>query len=251
MPRRPRLLFGVLQPDSTVAFLPLPHSPEGGVEGGGGGAPGTGGAPPAPAPPAAPPADTGFPPNTPLAQMNDGQRAAYWQHYARQHEDRAKELLAWQSANKQKVEGYDQLLTASQTEQERAIEAAKAAALDEGRRSGREEIVPQLVAAEFLAAAAGRLTRDQVTELLAPLDKKWFLTDAGAVDAAKVAGYVAQVAGVVAPGPAGGAGGAGAGLPKGFPDLGQGQRGGTKTTGKEAGLAEAEKRFGKPAAQRA
>jgi hypothetical protein len=237
VPRRPRLLFGCLVPGSTRPFLLAPDG-EGAPAGGAGGE-GGGGTPP---PPGNGP--DGFPQGVPLAQMNDGQRAAYWQHYARQHEGRAKELATWQAENKAKVEGFNALEAASKTEAERAVETARTAALAEGQKAGRAEAVPHVIAAELRAASGGAITAEAAAKRTAYLDKTAFLGADGAIDMAKVTEYVTGEVGAAGPG----TGGGGAPLPNGFPDLGQGPRGGAKITGKEAGLAEAKKRFGDKAA---
>lgn len=250
---RPRLLFGALQPGSTAPFLLYPTNPEG-LAGGGqvppvqpppAAPPVPVFQPPAVAPPAVPaqpdPTRDGYQANTPLEQMTVEQQRNYWQAYARKHEGNNRELAGWKRDNEAKVAAHDRLVAASATEQDKAVEAAKAEAV----KAGRAEMVPQLVAAEFLAAAAGKLTREQVTQILAPLNQTYFLAADGTVDTAKVTDYVSKVAGT-APAAGGGANG-GHQLPAGFPDLGQGARGGTQVTGKQAGLAEAERRFGKKA----
>lgn len=240
--RKPRLLFGSLQPGPLWPFLLLPHNPEGGDGGGGAaggvasppaggpGAPPAPPAPPVPTPPAPPPApspggERGFPQGVAPEQMTVEQQAAYWRWRSRSNEEKGKEALAWRQANESKVSDYDRLVAASQTEQEKAIAAATAKAAADGRA----ELLPHLVTAEFLAAAKGALTREQVTDLLAPLDKAYFLDAAGKVDTAKVADYVSKVA----PGAVVG-GGNGTGGPQGggrqWPDTGQGHRGGANAT---------------------
>lgn len=245
--RRPGLLYGCLTPGSTGPILLLPHNPESGGTGGAQGPPAnTGTDPAAGASGPSGSADNGFPGGTPVEAMNPTQQAAYWRHHARKHEDRAKESDAWRKANEATVAEHARMVEANRTESEKALAAATATARAEGERAGRAETIPQLVAAEFRAATG--LTAENVADLLAPLDKTYFLAQDGSVDTAKVTDYCTKNATLV---------GGGTGekkLPNGFPDLGQGNRGnsGAKVTGKEAGLAEAEKRFGKkPAAQSA
>jgi hypothetical protein len=179
--------------------------------------------------------------------MTAPQQVAYWKHHSRKHESAAKALADWQNQNKAKVEGYDKLLDASQTEQEKAINEAKAAAT----AAGRAEMIPVLLEAEFVAAAGydkdgkPRLTREQARELVAPLSAGHFLGDDGKVDTAKVTGYVAKYIGAAAPAaPAKGT------PPVGFPNSGQGHHPAATATGKDQGLAEAKRRgFIKDAAQ--
>lgn len=93
------------------------------------------------------------------------------------------------------------------TEQEQAIDKARA----EGRTEGRAESANEIAAAQFAAAAAGRLDDDQIATLTAGLDVAAFLKD-GKVDVEKIKTFVDTIA----PAPNGH-------LPA---DLGQGARGG-------------------------
>lgn len=176
----------------------------------------------------------------------------------------------------QKAAQLDQVLAASRTDQQRAADEAKAAGLTEGRRA----VMPMLVAAELRAASGGQLTAEQVTALTAPLSPDYFVGTDGNVDPAKVSAWVGGIPGLApqqgqggAQGAAGGQGGAqgqqGQGGAQGgaqgagqgqqqqgqqqggqqWPGMGQGQRGGTAPTGKDAGLAEARRRFGDKSAQ--
>lgn len=234
MPRRARLLYGSLQPDATSAFLLLPDGGGEHVDGGGG------------APPPDDKPDRGYPPDTPVDQMTEPQQTAYWRDIARKHEARAAKDLQWRKDNEAKVVEHDKLVAASRTEQEKALEAAKATALAEGRQVGAAGLVQQVIAAELRAASKGEISAESAAKRVAFLDKAMFLGADGQVDMAKVGEWVTEQV------PAPAAGGEKKKLPVGFPDLGQGQRGnGAKPSGKEAGLAEAEKRFGKPAAQSA
>lgn len=171
---------------------------------------------PGPAPAPAPKAeDHGFPAGTPVAEMTGEQREAYWKFHARKHEERATA-----TADRDTIAAELAALKAStQTDAEKAIEAAKTAAKAEGRR----ELLPSLVQAEFRAAVGGRLTKEQIEVILAPLDPTKFLTaDGGQVDTDKVQRYVDGIA------PAGGK----------WPDMGQGKRGTSQTpAGVSAGRA--------------
>lgn len=119
---------------------------------------------------------------------------------ARKHEERAK-------SNAEKAKGYDELKKSQMTEQEKAVDAARA----EARAEVLRESAPRLVSAEFRAVAAGRLTAEQVVELIEDLDMTKYLTEDGEVDTERVTKKVDALA------------------PKGdgkpvFPDLGQGKR---------------------------
>jgi hypothetical protein len=199
------------------------------------------GAPPAgdPATPAsastAPPAepagvDLGFPKDTAPADMTADQRAAYWQHRSRQNERLANSRADYDEV-KARAARADELEAANATETEKAIKAARAEAAAETLRT----TAPRLVRAEFRAAAKGVLSDEQRDALLEDLDLTKYLTDKGEVDEDKVARKVKAFA-PAAP--------ARSGTPR--PDPGQGARGGSgPMTGREAGLAEAQKRFPK------
>lgn len=102
--------------------------------------------------------------------------AEKWQALARKHEERAK-------ANADKAKGYDDLKRSQETEQEKAVREARDAARGEVLR----ETAPRLVGAEFRAALAGRRTAAEVAELIEDLDLSKYLTEAGEVDAERVA----------------------------------------------------------------
>lgn len=122
-----------------------------------------------------------------------------WKALAQKHEQRAK-------SNAEKAKGYDELKASQMTEQEKAVEAAKA----EARAEAIREAAPRLVSAEFRAALAGRRTPAEVSELIEDLDLSKYLNEAGEVDAERVAKKAELLAPVVeerktAPGFGGGA----------------------------------------------
>lgn len=144
--------------------------------------------PPAPADPPPKP-DKGFPEGTPLAEMSAEQQVAYWKDEARKHEDTVKSLGNIDDL-KARAAQFDALAEASKTEHERAIEEARSAGLAEGYASS----LPDLFAAKFEAAAAGRLTDERIAEMLPALNVDHFLNDEGVIDTAKVRSYVDGIA---------------------------------------------------------
>jgi hypothetical protein len=145
-----------------------------------------------------------FPPNTAVAEMTERQQAAYWRNQTKVANARVpKDLPALQ----QKAREYDELIAASRTEGEAAIDEA----LDIGREEGRAE-VRQEAAAEFLRSqlSTGR-TEDQVATLMRGVSPAGFITDEGKIDYSGIRTFAATLGG--------GTGGSG-------PDLGQGRRGG-------------------------
>jgi hypothetical protein len=176
-------------------------------------------APAAPAVPT-PPVDNGFPAGTPLEQMTPDQQIAYWKHYSRQHEATAKARADY-DAIKAKADELDQYKAANATEHEKAVKAAA----DAARAQALQETTPRLVAAEFRAATAGRLTPEQLASALEPLDMSKFLDPTGNVDTAKVATHAALLGAPQIP------------AAPTFPDLGQGKRPGTTAASVAAGKA--------------
>lgn len=159
--------------------------------------------------------------------MTTEQQVAYWRHHSRQHEDKYKSLGNVDEL-RSKAQQFDALQEAAQTEQERAVNEATAA----GKAAGAAEAVPRLVASEFRVAAAGRLDAARLKAILEPLDLTKFVTTSGEVDEAKVKAFVDGIAPT------------GSGTQQ--PNLGLGGQpgAGAISKGREAGLAEAQKRFG-------
>lgn len=179
--------------------------------------------------------DPGYPANTPIADMTVEQQMAYWKAQSQKHEKRAskfKDLTPESLAElRQKAEAHDALQHELMSDHEKAIEEARATA----RAEAAAEMLPQLVAAKFESASAGRLSEDSLSKILAPLDLTKFVTD-GKVDGSKVAAYVDEVA-PAALDPRRGQRGPSA--------YGLGQQSVTPREPGSQGRAQAEKRFGK------
>lgn len=120
---------------------------------------------------------------------------------SRKHEERAK-------ANATAAKERDELRQQYMTEQEKAVEQARA----EGRSEAVKASSERVVSAEIRAAAAGRLGKEQLDELIDGIDTGKFVGDDGEVNVEKVQRFVDGIA------PASNA-------DPGFPDLGQGARG--------------------------
>jgi hypothetical protein len=122
-----------------------------------------------------------------------------WKQHARKHEERAK-------ANANAARELDQLRQSSMSDQEKAVEAARA----EGRALAMREAASSLIDAEVRLHATGRSI--DVDTLLDGLDRARFVdATTGQPDRAAIKAWVEKVA------PAGTAA---------QPDLGQGARGG-------------------------
>ena len=191
--------------------------PEGGGQGG---------------PPAGPPLlnANGYPDKTPVADMEPAHQAAYWKHQARKHESRADARQDYDAIKTER----DRLRAAGQTEQEAAATAARV----EGEQAAAQKYGVRLVAAEFRAAAAGRIVNGQpldVAELVQGINASYYLTDTGEVDTDKVTRFIDGIAPATTS--------ATGTPPPRFPDLGQGRFPVTPTSKRDAGVAEAHKRF--------
>lgn len=189
--------------DATMTAPPGGEGGDGGGDGGAGGGGGSdaGGGRTAPTDPADP---NYFPPNTAVTEMTADQRAAYWRFEAKRANDRVPANL---SELQQKAREYDDLVAATRSDGEVAIDEA----LEIGREEGRAEVL-QEAAAELLRThlSTGR-TDDQVAVLMRGINPAGFITDEGKLDGPGIAAFAATLGG--------GTGGGGR-------DIGQGRRGG-------------------------
>jgi alanyl-tRNA synthetase len=183
---------------------------------------------PAPAPPAppAPPVEpaTGYPTDTPVAEMTTEQQAAYWKHQSRKHEERARSREDY-DAVKAKAAELDKLREQQMSEQEKAAAKAHEAGLAEGRRLEAAENNSKATRAmlEMALTSRGR-NPEQVETLLRHVNFESYVAN-GEPDTDAIAAYADSIAGPVT------GGGQGRG-----PDHGQGARGQQgKATGLDAG----------------
>ena len=170
--------------------------------------------------------DTGekfaFPPSTPQSDMTAEQRAEYWRHKSQKHEKRANARSDYDDL-KAKAAELDQLRADQQTEQEKAVTAAR----EEGRKHAEAEANRKVATALYKAALTARdIKGDELTDLMAAFNPDAFI-NGDDVDTDRVAVLASRY---------------GAGTHE--PDTGQGRgRPGAPTAG-EAGKAEAQRRFG-------
>lgn len=173
--------------------------------------------------------ELGFPPDTPVAEMTPAERVAYDRHQREQNRARKAEWTAATGGRtaaevKADLEELAALRLEKLTPPERAIEDARR----DARAAALKETAPLLVRAEFKAAVAGRLTPEELNDLLEPMDLTKFLTPTGEVDTDKVTRYTTDHI---------------PGGTKQWPDMGQGRRGtAAKTTGVAAGRELAKQR---------
>lgn len=165
----------------------------------------TTGATPAPNTPTAPAtgrAETnGYPANTPLEQMTDAQRAEYWKHYARKHEDK---VNAYGELTPQQVKELQAKLDALEadklTADERALKDARKEAADAAATAARAELQPKLQAAEVRGIAGPVIQGDQLKAFMALVSGEKGVSSAvlgenGEVDEAKVMGLLTAMYG--------------------------------------------------------
>lgn len=106
-----------------------------------------------------------------------------WKSLARKHEERAKANAAAQAE-------LDKLREATASEQEKAIAAARREASAEAAKA----FGARLAEAQFRVSAAGRLSEEQVTGLLAVADLGKFVDDNGDPDVEAITAAVSRVA---------------------------------------------------------
>lgn len=94
---------------------------------------------------------------------------------------------AAEKAQKNLQAEIEKLKTAQLSESEKAVKQARDEGKTEGSAEARNQWGSKLVRAEFKAAAAGRLTSEQISELLEDVDLSRYLTEDGEVDEARIA----------------------------------------------------------------
>ncbi|MGI9091550.1 MAG: hypothetical protein ACR2GG_10660 [Gemmatimonadaceae bacterium] len=133
---------------------------------------------------------------------------------------------------KAKAGQYDELVAATRSDTEKAVDEARNATSKETREATIRELAEPLAEESIRVHATGKLSDNQLKTVLDGLNLSRFLTDKGRVDTVKVAAFVnALVPAVV--------------TKNGPSPHGQATREQVKLTGAAAGMAEAERRYGK------
>ena len=160
----------------------------------------------------------------PISQMSDAEKAVYFEKKASRLTQTLKDQHDYADV-KARLAQFEQ---DAMSEQEKAIATARA----EERAKVIAELAPTqaetLVKAEFRALLHNK-TAAEVNTLLAPLNLSAFLNEKGGVDTDKVKQYTAGITPAAAP----------------WPGLGQGHHNNGQASKRDAGIAEAERRFGK------
>lgn len=150
--------------------------------------------------------DRGYPQNKAISDMNPDEQAAYWKFHAQKWEGFARDRKDYAKVKKE----LDDIKRSQMSDQERAIDEARA----EARTEALQESGTRLVEARLAGALEGRgLEVDQVQERLQFVDLSKFLTSDGEVDAALVSNFLDGVAPSEEP------------QRQVWPDMGQGRRG--------------------------
>lgn len=175
--------------------------------------------------------DLGYPKDTPVAEMNVAQQAAYWKHNSRRHEGRFKDIVGDKTPEQIKADlaEFAELKKQQLTPAEQALtdqyEKGKAEGISTERKAAATAIFRG-------ALEANGITGDDLTELASTFNVGAFIGDNG-VDTTKITNFAKRFAP------------AGTGGTQRQRDFGAGRRqSGTPERG-AGGKAEAARRFGK------
>lgn len=151
------------------------------------------------APPAAPAGSLdsgkGFPEGTPLTEMTDAQKAAYWQHYARKHEDTVKAFGLTPQQVKDLQSKVETLESEKLSSDEKALKAVRDEAFKQARSEAEAEFLPQLRAAKVQSIASQIVSGDKLSAFMDIVDPSKLLGEDGSVDETKVMGYLTAMYG--------------------------------------------------------
>jgi hypothetical protein len=152
--------------------------------------------PPAPVVPAPAPVK-GFPDGVAIAEMTEPQQAAYWKHYARQHEDTVK---AFGGLTPKQVAEMQTRIKTLETEKlsddEKALASAKDEASAAARTVAEAEWRPKYQAAQLEATAGRILDDEQLKSFMAIVDASKFIdANTGDIDRDAVMGHLTALYG--------------------------------------------------------
>lgn len=150
-----------------------------------------------PVAPAGPPeGEKGFPEGTPLAEMTDAQKAAYWQHYARKHEDTVK---GFKGLTPQQVADLQSKVETLETEKLSSDEKTLKQARDEAAQSAKEaaqaEYLPQIQALQVKSIASQIISGDKLNAFMQVVNPAALVDKDGQVDEAQIMGVLTAMYG--------------------------------------------------------
>jgi hypothetical protein len=182
----------------------------------------------------------GYPEHTPVAQMSDAQRAAYYKDQNRHTDRLRKDLAKFNGVTPEQVTQMAQELEALRNEKlsadEKALAAATKKALADAQSAADAVWRPKYQMAQLKSVAAQVLTNPgQLTAFLSGTEPGKFAGDDGEIDESKVMDYLTALFGTQQP------------TPQPAPRWGQHSAGNADPTNRpgDAGKAEALRRFGK------
>jgi hypothetical protein len=144
--------------------------------------------------------DKGFPDGTPLAEMNDAQKAAYWQHYARKHEDTVKAFNGLTPQQVKDLQAQNEAFAAEKmTADEKAVATARKEAADAAAAAAKAEYLPQIQKLQVQGIAASVIQGDKLNAFMSVVNPAALVDDKGAVDETKVMGYLTAMYGDATP----------------------------------------------------
>jgi hypothetical protein len=136
---------------------------------------------------------TGFPADTPLAEMTQEQQLAYWQHQARKHERRASSRADYDQL-KADSEELAALRAANQTDAERALEEAREEARREGENLGAQRYLRDAVIGRFQRLSGMDDAETSATFADLGIDPSQFVKQDGDLDVERITKLAARVA---------------------------------------------------------
>ena len=136
---------------------------------------------------------TGFPADTPVAEMTQEQQLAYWQHQSRKHERRASSRADYDQL-KADSEELARLRAENQTDAERELAEAREEARREGENLGAQRYLRDAVIGRFQRLTG--MDDDETTEAFGDLgiDPAQFVKDDGEIDVDRITKLAARVA---------------------------------------------------------
>jgi hypothetical protein len=153
--------------------------------------------PAAPVTPAgSPDGDKGFPEGTALAEMTDAQKAAYWQHYSRKHEDTVK---AFNGLTPQQVKDLQAKVDALEAEKlsagEKELKQARDDAAKAAAEAARAEYLPQIQALQVKSIASQIISGDKLAAFMSIANPAALVGEDGQVDETRVMGTLTAMYG--------------------------------------------------------
>lgn len=140
--------------------------------------------------------DKGFPENTPIAEMTDAQKAAYYKYQNRKTESK---LAAFKGVTPDQIQQMqaelEQLRNEKLTADEKALREATKKAAEEARAQTLAELQPKLLRTQLKSVASQILSGEQLEAWLDGVDASKFTGEDGEIDEEKVMGRLTAIFG--------------------------------------------------------